>query len=218
MTHRSTTYNSSLAILDNDISHEVTEDIKPPCGDLPLDITSDQTNFLKRFSKIRLDSTDIMQIDLFHLLKPSNAPLVLFGCIISWVKRYEGNITANGITGLRNRNKFIQNINLMLYGNDTFMHPIVEQIQLSSGRSTNVVRFSMKEMILHMVTDRILFHPHNLLLDPYDPLPDPPESGYHGEVNTGTWFNEAKRNECTQPNHILMSFYHIIDSLSVDKY
>ena len=128
MTHQSTTYDSSLTTVDDDISLEVTEDIQPPCEDCPLDITSDQTDLLKRFSKIKLNSTDIMQIDLFHLLKASNAPLVLFDRIISWVKRHKGNIAANGITDLSHRNTFIQNINQMLYGNDTFMKPIVEQI------------------------------------------------------------------------------------------
>ena len=58
-----------------------------------------------------------------------------------------------------------------------------------------------------MVTDRSLFHPRNLLLDPDDPLSDPPESGYYGEVNTVTWFKEAKRNKYTQPNHILIPFF-----------
>ena len=64
-----------------------------------------------------------MQIDLFCLLKASHAPLVLFDRIISWVKRLEGNIAANGITGLSYRNKIIQNIHQILYGNNTFMKP-----------------------------------------------------------------------------------------------
>ena len=68
----------------------------------------------------------------------------------------------------------------MLYGNDTFMKPIIEQVQLYSGSSINIVRLSMKEIIFYMVTDRILFYPQNLLLDPDDPLLDPPDYGYYG--------------------------------------
>ena len=97
------------------------------------------------------------------------------------------------------------------------MKPSVEPIQLSSGRSTNVARFSLKEMILYMVADRSFFHPQNLLLDTDDPLPDPSKSGYYGEVNTGKWFKEAKHNKCTQPTHILMPFCHFIDGLSADE-
>ena len=122
-------------------------------------------------------------------------------------------MAANGITGISHRNKLIQNINQMLCGNDTFMNLIVEQIQLSSGRSTNIIDFSKKDMILH-----IFIHPQNLLLDPNDPLSDSPESGYYGEVNTSTWLKEAKCNEYTQPNHILMPFCHLIDGFRVDKY
>ena len=69
-----------------------------------------------------------------------------------------------------------------------------------------------------MVTDRRLFHPQIILLDPDDPLSYPPYYGYHGEVNTGTWFQEAKHNKFTQPNHILMPFCPFIDVFLVDKY
>ena len=51
ITHYSTTYNSSLTTVDDDISHKVTEDIQPPREYRPLDITSDQTDLLKKIQK-----------------------------------------------------------------------------------------------------------------------------------------------------------------------
>ena len=126
MKNQSTTYDSYLTTVDDDTSYELTEDIQPPCEDHPFDITSDQTDLLKRFSKIKLSSNNIIQIDLFRLLKASNTPLVLLDRIISWVNRHEGNIAANGITGLSHPNRLIYNINKMLYGNDTFTKIIVE--------------------------------------------------------------------------------------------
>ena len=39
-----------------------------------------------------MNRSDIMEIHLFHMSKASNAQLVLFNCIIHWVKIYEGDI------------------------------------------------------------------------------------------------------------------------------
>ena len=42
-----------------------------------------------------------------------------------------------------------------------------------------------------MVTNKSLNTPTNLLINPKDPVADPPESAYYGEVNSGSWFIEA---------------------------
>ena len=47
-------------------------------------------------SSIVLSQAKNMEIDLLHLLKASNTSLVLFGQIIYWVKRNEGNANQNG--------------------------------------------------------------------------------------------------------------------------
>ena len=73
------------------------------------------------------------------------------------------------------------------------MKPSVNKIIMSSGRSTNVVTFSIKEMILRMVTRKSLFTTKNLHLNPKDPFVDPPESACYGEVNYGSWFKEVKK-------------------------
>ena len=100
----------------------------------------------------------------------------------------------------------------------TLTKPKLKQAVLSSGRTTDVVVFSIKEMILRMISNKSLFHPDNLLLDPTNPCGDVNDDGYYEDVNTGTWFSDAKAIECTQPNHILMLFCHFIDGLSIDKY
>ena len=55
-----------------------------------------------------------MQLNLFHL-KASNAPPILYDCITKWVRRHEGTILSNGLTGLSNQDKFISDMNRMLY-------------------------------------------------------------------------------------------------------
>ena len=57
-----------------------------------VDIRSKQVTLNKHFVSISLIEIDEMEIDLFHLLKASNAPLILFDRIIAWIKRHEGNL------------------------------------------------------------------------------------------------------------------------------
>jgi len=183
-----------------------------------LDIRSQQDQLSKRFSTLTLSQSDEMEIDLFHMLKASNAPLILFDRIINWVQRHSGEIKQNGTDHLMKREKFIQDLNSKMYGKEILMKPKVDYTVLSSGRSTNVVTFSMKEMILRMVMNKSLFSPQNLLLDPDNPCSLPNDSLYVGEVNSGTWTKEAVAKECSQPNHILMPLFHFIDRLNIDKY
>ena len=49
-----------------------------------------------------------------------------------------------------------------------------------------------------------IFYTGNFLLDPANPCIDVIDDRYYGDVNTGTWFIDAKRRECSLPNDILM--------------
>ena len=55
-------------------------------------------------------------VDLFHLLKTSNVPLVMFDRIIRWLKRHESSISDHGTNGLMTRNQFLDSMNKKLYG------------------------------------------------------------------------------------------------------
>ena len=213
--------NNSETSMNFDVSdseeEEITEQVNPDFQS-QTDIRGDQEELNKRFSQLNLTRTNEMQLDLFHLLKASNAPLILFDRITNWVRRHEGTIISNGLNGLSNRDKFISDMNRILYKDCTTMKPIINTVHLSSGRNTNVITFSFKEMILRMVSNRSLFTSKNLLISPDNPCADPPDSEYYSDVNSGTWFKEAKLRECTKPNHILMPFCHFIDGLNIDKY
>ena len=65
-------------------------------------IYEEQNELSKRFSKVNVTRNNEMQLDLFHLLKASNAPLVLFDRIMHWLRRHEGTIKSIGLTGLSN--------------------------------------------------------------------------------------------------------------------
>ena len=183
-----------------------------------IDIREEQKALLTHFSKLSFYKSDEIMIDLFHILKASNAPLILFDRIIEWAKVHEQNFKDTGTLGLFKRKCFIRDLNRQLYQRRIMMKPKVEKVMLSSSRTTSVVTFSMREKILQMVCNPTTFHSGNLLLNPLDPCGAPIDTGYYGEVNTGTWHRDAMAKECTAPNHILMPFCHFIDGLKVDKY
>ena len=213
-------------VTDNNPMHQNLQHQDPPQvviaphpdTNILIDIREEQKELSKHFSKLSFHQSDELMIDLFHILKASNAPLILFDRIIEWVKVHEHCFKDTGTLGLFKRKRFIRDLNRQLYRKRIMMKPKVQRVMLSSRRTTSVVTFSMREKILQMVTNPTTFHSGNLLLNPLDPCSAPIDTGYYGEVNTGTWHRDAMAKECTAPNHILMPFCHFIDGLKVDKY
>ena len=64
-----------------------------------VDITKEQNDMVKRFSNMKFTQSDEASLDLFHIMKSSNVPLVMFDRIIRWLKRHEGTITSIGTSG-----------------------------------------------------------------------------------------------------------------------
>jgi len=85
-----------------------------------------------------------VEIDLFHLLKASNAPLILFDRIIDWGRRHESTLAHNGSNSLTKRKMLLQDLNQKLYHNEILIKPRVNNICISSGRTTNVVTFLVR--------------------------------------------------------------------------
>ena len=154
-------------IVDNvPIYNDIYPDIVPMNVGV-IDKTGEQKNTMKRFNNMKFTHSDEASMDLFHIIKSSNIPLVMFDRIIGWLKRHEGVLSNDGTSGLLTRKKFIESMDKKMYeGPASNVKPKVCKTVLSSGRSSNVVSFSMKETILRMVTNKTLFHPGNLLLDP----------------------------------------------------
>ena len=182
------------------------------------EITVSQKDITKRMSTLSVNCPDEFQLDLFHTLKASNAPLVLYDRMISLIKRHQSSITTYGANSLKNRKTLINGLNNGLYGDKQIMKPSVHNLVLSSVRSTNIVTFSMKDMVLWMVNNKLLFHPGNLLLDPDNPCALPKDTPFYGDVNSDSWHKNAIAKECTNPQHILMPFCHFIDGLAINKY
>ena len=209
---------STSALLSTSTSESTSQQESADHQSNPIDITVTQHLLSKHYSSLTFTPIEHILMDLFHILKASNTPMIVFDHIISWVTRHDQNLKRVDVSNLPTRNIFITDLNRKLYQDQIFMKPIVNPISLSSGRTTNVVTFSFKEMILDIITNQSLFCPDNLLLDPQNPCAPQPESDYYGEVNTGTWWKQAIQNECKEPNHILMPFCHFIDGLQIDKY
>ena len=70
-----------------------------------IDIRSKQDELINQFNQLTLNERDEMSIDLFHLLKAFNAPLIFFDMIMIWVRIYQSNLNTNGNKSLLNREK-----------------------------------------------------------------------------------------------------------------
>ena len=154
---------------------------------------------------------DEFQLDLFHTLKASNAPLVLYDRIIVLIKYHGITIRTHGTNSLTKHKIIINDLNHRLYGTRGIMKPSVHNLTLSSDCTSNIVTFSLKDMILRMLTNKSLFHPDNLLFDPNNPCALPNDTLFYGDVNSGSCNQKAIENKYTDSKHILMSFFHFID-------
>ena len=84
-----------IAIAGNDDNTDIP-------GVTMLDIRENQIKMNKRYSQMTFSHTEEACMDLFHLLKTSNVPLVIFDRIIRWLKRHESGICGNGISSIMN--------------------------------------------------------------------------------------------------------------------
>ena len=86
--------NNSEISMNSDVSDseegEIIQQVNPELQS-QTDIRADQEELSKQFFQSKLTKNNKMQLDLFHLLKASNAPLILFDRIT---------ILSNGLTGL----------------------------------------------------------------------------------------------------------------------
>ena len=103
-------YDSHTTSQDNNINHNN-----------PVDIRLQQEMSANWFSKTKLRPSNIMEIDIFNMLRASNAPLVLFDCIIDQVEIHEGNIIENRSNSLLVRDRNISLIRIEVSMRKTYL-------------------------------------------------------------------------------------------------
>lgn len=225
-------HNDFDSVSSTEISPNISETYQPETSilnvtdgfisDIPatesLSFVKEQKAIQKRLNTFTLNNSEIMQMDLFHLLKASNCPMVVYDRIIDFIKRHEHTIKNTGLGLVQNRDNFIRNMNTKLYSNPTFCKPQINQIQLSSQRRTTVVTFLLKDYILKLLTNPSFMNPEYLLLNPNDPCTKDFQSNYYGDLNSGSWHKDTVQSLCSKNNHLLMPFIFFIDGLKVDKY
>ena len=86
-----------------------------------------------------------MEIDIFHLLKASNNPLILFDRIIEWVRRHESTLTSNGISSLTKRKMLPKDLNQQNSHSKILTKLMVYNIRFLSSCTINLVTFSVKK-------------------------------------------------------------------------
>ena len=98
-----------------DIHHDNNVVYKDIYSSLPnngcIDVTGQQQQMCKRYSIIAFTHSEDGCMDLFHIMKTSNVPFVMFDRIIRWLNRHEGNIASHGTSGLLSQNDVIESMN-----------------------------------------------------------------------------------------------------------
>ena len=214
----------------NDIKANTNQNThRPSTSTSFIDGCSVQNHLSKHCENFKLDEYEQMCIDLYQTLRSSNAPLGLYDKIITWVQNHQQTLQSKPASKvLPRREKLIKLINQKVYHNPLFGQPRVSHIQLSSGRQTSVVTFSMKDIILKLVTNKSLFTKDNILLDINEPRSYPPDSRFYSEVNTGSWHSNALFEETGRfpddelqtsdvNKKLLMPWTFFIDGLKTDK-
>ena len=77
------------------------------------------------------------------------------------------------------------------------MQPTINKIQLSLGRSTDIITFSIEEVILRMINNKSVFTPNNFPLNSIHLCSDPPKLSHYGKVNLGSWFRQKNKRNAT---------------------
>lgn len=183
-----------------------------------LDVRDLQRKMVEKHSQLMLSKYDLMCLDLFHMLRASNAPMSLYDRIISWTKEHTNPTDRSFRKNLLPRKGLITKMNKRLNYENLYCHPRVTPVQLSSGRTTSVVTFSARDLILKIVNNKSLFNKDNILLDINDPFKVPDVGDTIGEVNSGSWHRMAIEHECKKEKDLLMPWTFFIDGLKVDKF
>ena len=179
------------------------------------DATKSIDDLNKHFNDITFSDEDECLLDLYQILQQANAPRNLFDKIIDWSNSHKDII---GYGRLRKRDRMMNHWHTQV-GADRFrFKPIVSSVELSSGRRTNLTTFSLRTHIMTMLTNKQLFKPENILLNPDDPTSIPDDNSDYGEPNTGSWMKEAYEKKCFSNKHVLMPFGCFVDELKIDKF
>ena len=159
-----------------------------------IDLTTKQTQIRERLNGKDFHKTDTIMMDLFLILRASNAPNALFNRIVDWTKKHKQALKCNVINGLTKKKQFIDNMNKTLYTNGIFLKPRIVMVPLLRNRRTSIVKFNFQELVIRMVTNTNLFKQENLMLNPDNIFGPPLTSDYLGDIHDGLWWTEAMRN------------------------
>ena len=160
-------------------------------------------------------------MDLYLILRASNAPLAVFDRIVDWTNRHKRSLDESSIDGLTYRARFIDNMNRTMYSDGGLLvKPRICMVKLLEGRETSIVTFSFREMSMCMVVANTnLFKEENLVINTNDVFGPPRASMYYQDIHDGSWWIEAMANLCCgDPIKILMPYIVFIACLKLDKY
>ena len=153
-------------------------------------------------------------IDLFLTLRVTGASMKTFDQMIKWYNKWT--TESNKLT--LSRHTFLKRMEVLVHGRSSQPKPNIESIVMTSNTRTSMTVNSFEEMIVQMVTDKALFHPDNILLNPDNPF-EVADSTVYGDVNSGSWHKESTAKYCDETKkEILLPLTFFIDGMKLDNY
>jgi hypothetical protein len=100
-----------------------------------------------------------------------------------------------------------------------FMSPKQKILKLSTGRHVAVTYFPIDMMLKDLLCNTTLMRPEHLLIfDVNNPLNDDnSRMASFGDVDSGTWWKNAREHECTGDTDMLWPLIMFIDGMKVDN-
>ena len=211
---------------DSSSNEEYQEEVESNTND-GIECTDIQKNMSRHNSNTIFQDHTLIMMDLFLMLKSSNASMKLFDKVISFMNTHKSQLqNTNVMSLLCQRRKFVEDIKnqLCAYDND-FFNPKKTYIQLSSKRKISITTFSLKNNLIKIVNNELLMKKEHLLINYEDPCNLKTCCEYYGDINTGQQYidswNHIQNNHFTKnnDNNVLpCPLIFFIDGLTIDKY
>ena len=166
-------------------------------------------------NQLHFGPEDHTTMDLHLTLKKSGVPLILFDRIVDWVTVHREQLQH----GISKRNVSSKLLMKKLYSNDVTLMPRLDEIKLSSNRTTSITTFSLKAAIVELVTNKTHFNAKNVLFNTSNPWERQEVDCDLSEPNTGEWMRGAlKMCRDLGPRVLLFNIGAFIDELNIDKF
>lgn len=160
------------------------------------------------------------------LLETKSAPLYIIDGVLAWHtkwsrRRYVPDNQMPCLGYYNSRATLLKHLSKIVFQNEAKASALkhrVTKLTLSDNYKIPMTRFSFKNYIADIITDSSIWHSDNVWFDPENPYRIPEQGDYIGDLNTGSWWENAV-NLCNRDvKEVPLNYIVFIDGLKIDNY